>query len=180
MDLFQLDEIILMSKKQSKNSVEVPKLLMRVEVQRFSNRKYEYKEELGGLILKRRLRSAMGFPTHYGAILNTKALDGDELDVFLIYQGGLELNTLLYVYPVCSIILKTEDGTEEKIFCIPSEKISHVKNNISDLSDLDKHFVKQVEHFLENYKELDDGKFCRVVRWCDLDETLEIIKKRSL
>lgn len=169
-----------MSSKKSKKALKLPRLLMRVEVQKLSNRKYEFKEELGGLVLKRRLRSAMGFPTYYGAILNTKALDGDELDVFLIYEGGLELNTLLYVYPVCSIILETEDGIEEKIFCVPSEKVSHVKSDIADLHHLKQLFINQIEHFLTNYKELDEGKYCRVVRWCDLKETLSIIKKRTL
>src|SRR6266513_2229520 len=51
-----------------------------VEIPSGSRNKYEYDEELGGIVLDRRLFTAMAYPADYGYVEGTLAEDGELLD----------------------------------------------------------------------------------------------------
>ena len=49
-----------------------------VEIPSGSRNKYEYDQELGGIVLDRRLFTAMAYPADYGFVEGTLAEDGDQ------------------------------------------------------------------------------------------------------
>ena len=55
-----------------------------VEIPSGSRNKYEYDEELGGIVLDRRLFTAMTYPADYGFVEGTLAEDGDPLDALVL------------------------------------------------------------------------------------------------
>src|SRR6185437_961661 len=55
-----------------------------VEIPSGSRNKYEWDEELGGLVLDRRLFTAMTYPADYGFVEGTLAEDGDPLDALVL------------------------------------------------------------------------------------------------
>ena len=57
-----------------------PEVVVFVEIPGGSRNKYEYDEELGGIVLDRRLFASMAYPTDYGFVEGTLGEDGDPLD----------------------------------------------------------------------------------------------------
>ena len=55
-----------------------------VEVPSGSRNKYELDEELGGIVLDRRLFTSMSYPADYGFIEGTMGEDGDPLDALVL------------------------------------------------------------------------------------------------
>src|SRR6185312_4302431 len=55
-----------------------------VEIPSGSRNKYEYDEALGGIVLDRRLFTAMAYPADYGYVEGTLAEDGDPLDALVL------------------------------------------------------------------------------------------------
>ena len=55
-----------------------------VEIPSGSRNKYEWDSKLGGLVLDRRLFTAMTYPADYGFVEGTLAEDGDPLDALVL------------------------------------------------------------------------------------------------
>ena len=55
-----------------------------VEIPGGSRNKYEYDEDLGGVVLDRRLFTSMSYPADYGFVEGTLAEDGDPLDALVL------------------------------------------------------------------------------------------------
>ena len=54
-----------------------------VEIPKGSRNKYEYDADVGGITLDRFLSSSVVYPTDYGFVPQTLALDGDTLDALI-------------------------------------------------------------------------------------------------
>ncbi len=70
-----------------------------VEIPSGSRNKYEYDEELGGIVLDRRLFTAMTYPADYGYVEGTLAEDGDPLDALVLVSDP--------TFPGCRIRVRT-------------------------------------------------------------------------
>ena len=57
-----------------------------VEIPGGSRNKYEWDDELGGIVLDRRLFTSMSYPSDYGYVEGTLAEDGDPLDALVLRQ----------------------------------------------------------------------------------------------
>ena len=55
-----------------------------IEIPGGSRNKYEWDEEAGGIVLDRRLFTAMSYPADYGFLEHTLAEDGDPLDALVL------------------------------------------------------------------------------------------------
>ena len=55
-----------------------------VEIPKGSRNKFEWNEDIGRIVLDRYLFSSVVYPTDYGFIPDTRAKDGDELDVCVL------------------------------------------------------------------------------------------------
>src|SRR5260221_1095915 len=69
-----------------------------VEIPRGSRNKYELDKERGVLVLDRVLYSSVHYPTDYGFIPETLALDGDALDALVVVDEP--------TFPGCRIIAR--------------------------------------------------------------------------
>jgi inorganic pyrophosphatase len=75
-------------------------------------------------------------------------------------------------------ILKMEDegGVDGKVLAVPTDKILPIYKNWQKPEDLNELQLKTIAHFFEHYKDLEPGKWVKVLGWEGKDAaTQEII-----
>lgn len=125
-----------------------------IEIPRGSQNKYEIDKETGMIALDRVLHTAQAYPFDYGYVPQTLWDDGDALDVVLLTTYPLLPGILVRARPVA--ILPMVDGGEadEKVIAVPADDPRFA--DIQDLKDVNKHTLKEIAHFFETYKKLQD------------------------
>ena len=144
-----------------------------IEIPKGSRNKYEYDFELNKIRFDRMLFSSMLYPADYGFVPETLALDGDPLDVLVLGHEPTFPMCVMEVKPIGVFHMTDEKGPDEKVICVPvSDPIWNKKN---DLSDLNPHRLKEIEHFFKVYKDLEKKKV-DVGGWGNADEACKIFK----
>ena len=128
-----------------------------VEIPKGTRNKYEWDEELGGIKFDRLLYSAATYPTDYGYLRDTLALDGDELDVLVCLTEPTFPGCLIPVKPIGMFVMRDEKGPDEKIICVPPN--DPIWSSMADIHDISPQLRNEIEHFFQVYKDLDhEGK----------------------
>lgn len=136
---------------------ELPNLInVIVEIPKGSKNKYEIDKESGLIKLDRAMKSAQDYPFDYGFVPQTLWEDGDALDVVLLTTYPLHPGILVEARPVA--VMRMIDGGEgdDKIIAVP--KNDPRWEEVQDLADINKHTVKEIQHFFETYKTIDKKK----------------------
>lgn len=142
--------------------------------------KYEIDTETNLLYVDRFLPVAMRYPANYGFIPQTKADDGDALDALVLTRFPVAVNSIIPSRAIGVLIMEDEKGMDEKIIAVPGDKIDPFYSKIKDISDLDELTLKQISHFFEKYKDLDKGKWVKVMDYKNTEEAKKLIKKFTL
>jgi len=145
-----------------------------VEIPKGSRNKYEYDFELKKIRFDRLLFSSMMYPADYGFIPETLALDGDPLDVLVLGSEPTFPMCVVEVKPIGVFHMADEKGPDEKVICVPVS--DPIWNRLDDLSDMNAHTVKEIEHFFQVYKDL-EKKRVDVGGWGDANEAYDIVLK---
>jgi inorganic pyrophosphatase len=133
-----------------------------IEIPKFSKNKYEIDKRTGLIALDRVMHTAQDYPFDYGFVPQTLFDDGDALDVIVLTTYPLALGVLVRVRPV-AIMEMTDGGTrDDKVVGVPVDDPRF--DNVQDLADLNKHFLKETAHFFETYKKV-QNKAVRVGSW---------------
>ena len=139
--------------------------IVLVEIPKGSNIKYEYDMESGFIVVDRKLFTAMYYPCNYGFILNTLEKDGDPIDVLVLGETPFAPLSLIKVIPIGVLQTEDEEGHDSKIVAIPTSNIDPSFSTVSDIKDVPQHLKDQIKHFFEHYKELEKGKFVKILGW---------------
>ncbi len=153
---------------------EVESFDVLIEIPKGSRNKYEYDFKLKRIRYDRMIFSSMMYPADYGFIPETLALDGDPLDVLVLVTEPTFPGCVMEVKPIGVFHMEDEKGPDEKVICVPVS--DPVWNTIKDLSELNPHLIKEIEHFFQVYKDLEKKKV-DIGGWGNLDEAIDIIKK---
>ena len=127
-----------------------------IEIPKGSRNKYEYDFQLKKIRFDRLLFSSMMYPADYGFIPETLALDGDPLDVLVLGTEPTFPMCVMEVKPIGVFHMADEKGNDEKIICVPVS--DPIWNTLNDLSDVNPHQIKEIEHFFQVYKDLEEKK----------------------
>ena len=73
------------------------------------------------------------------------------------------------------LIMEDEAGGDEKLIAVPSVKLTQRYANVNNYSDLPEITLQQIEHFFARYKDLEPGKWVKIVRWGDADEARRLV-----
>ena len=125
-----------------------------IEIPAGSRNKYEYDFDLKRLRFDRLLYSNMRYPADYGFIPETLALDGDPLDVLVMFSEPTIPGLVVEVKPVGIFYMSDDKGQDEKILCVPVS--DPIMNKLNDINDINEHFKKEIEHFFQVYKDLEN------------------------
>ena len=137
--------------------------------------KYEIHKPSGALVVDRFLYTAMRYPGNYGFIPHTLSDDGDPCDVVIANQRGLMPGAVLAVRPVGVLKMQDEAGGDEKIIAVPVPKLTRRYEHVHNYSDLPDITLMQIQHFFEHYKDLEPGKWVKVLGWGDAAEARDLI-----
>ncbi len=146
-----------------------------VEISMGSDCKYEYSEELETIVLDRVLFTTMKYPANYGMILDTKAKDGDPLDVLLISSAAIQPGIVVKCRAVGLAEMKDEEGIDDKVIAVPVNEVDPNSETISDINDVPQFQKNQFRHFFEHYKELEKGKFMKFIGYKDREDAIKVI-----
>jgi inorganic pyrophosphatase len=137
--------------------------------------KYEMHKPSGALVVDRFLYTAMRYPGNYGFIPHTLSDDGDPCDVVIANQRGVVPGAVVAVRPVGVLKMQDEAGGDEKIVAVPVPKLTLRYAHVHDYTDLPDITIRQIQHFFEHYKDLETGKWVKVVGWGDAAEARDYI-----
>jgi len=137
--------------------------------------KYEMDKESGALVVDRFLYTAMRYPGNYGFIPHTLSGDGDPCDVLIANTRAIAPGAVMNVRPVGVLVMEDDGGQDEKIIAVPSSKLTQRYDRVMNYTDLPEITLKQIEHFFEHYKDLEPGKWAKIIRWGDQAEAHRLI-----
>lgn len=137
--------------------------------------KYELDKETGAMFVDRFLHTAMHYPGNYGFIPHTLSGDGDPVDVLVLGQVPVMPGAVMRSRPVGVLVMEDEAGEDEKILAVPVDKLHPYYANVSTYKELPEILLEQIAHFFTHYKDLEKGKWSRILRWGDADEAGRMI-----
>jgi len=145
-----------------------------IEIPKFSKNKYEIDKETGIIALDRVMHTAQDYPFDYGFVPQTLFDDGDALDVVLLTTHPLAPGILVKARPVAVMEMTDNGERDDKVVAVPTEDPRF--DDVHDLADLNKHFIKEMTHFFETYKKV-QNKEVVVGAWHGKDEAMAAFEK---
>ena len=123
-----------------------------IEIPKGSNNKYEVDKKTGLIKLDRANYSAAAYPFDYGFAPQTLWDDGDPLDVIVLTTYPLLPGILVTVRPVAVMEMIDSGDSDYKVIGVPVD--DRRWDDVKDLADLNKHMLREFQHFFETYKVL--------------------------
>ncbi len=139
--------------------------------------KYEMDKESGAMFVDRFLHTAMYYPCNYGFIPHTLSQDGDPVDAAVLAQVPVTPGVVIASRPIGVLIMEDEGGIDEKILCVPVDKLHPYYSNVGSYRDIRPILLEQIAHFFEHYKDLERGKWVKVQRWGEAEEAQTLIRE---
>jgi inorganic pyrophosphatase len=134
----------------------VDDVIVFVEVPSGSRNKYELDDELGVVVLDRRLFTSMAYPADYGFIEGTLGGDGDPLDALVLVGEPTFPGCRIRGRVVGVFHMTDEKGADEKIILVPLRDPAWMR--VHDIHDIPSEFRDEIEHFFQVYKDLEEKK----------------------
>lgn len=127
--------------------------------------KFEVDKESGAMFVDRFMGTAMHYPCNYGYIPCTVAGDGDPVDVLVVTPFPLIPGVVVRCRTVGMLRMQDEAGEDAKLIAVPVSKLTPLYEGIKAVEDLPELLRKQIVHFFEHYKDLEPGKWVKVLGW---------------
>ncbi|GAA4473977.1 inorganic diphosphatase [Gluconacetobacter asukensis] len=147
-----------------------------IEIPQGSSVKYEIDKDSGAVVVDRILFTPMAYPAAYGFIPGTLADDGDPADALVLIPAPVVPGAVIRARPIGMLRMEDESGQDEKIICVPHDKVHPHYSKVEKLEDLPEITLQAIEHFFTRYKDLEKGKWVKVTGWAGREEAGEIIK----
>jgi inorganic pyrophosphatase len=148
-----------------------------IEIPQGSSVKYEVDKESGALVVDRFLFTPTAYPAAYGFIPGTLAEDGDPVDVLVLVPAAVVPGAVVRARPIGLLRMQDEKGNDEKIVCVPHDRIHPEHSRIETVEDLPVITRKAIEHFFSRYKDLEEDKWVKVSGWASREAAEEEIRK---
>ena len=127
-----------------------------IEIPKNSPNKYEVDKETGLIALDRANYSSAPYPFDYGFVPQSLWEDNDPLDVVLLTTSPLVPGILVEARPVAVMrVIDCGEG-DDKIIAVP--KSDPRFDDVVNLDDINKHTIKEIQHFFETYKAIEGKK----------------------
>ncbi len=146
-----------------------------VEIPKGSNIKYEIDKENGILRIDRKLLPSIFYPDNYGFIPQTISGDGEAEDVLILGEMTIMPVAVINTRPVGVLITEDDKGEDSKIITVPSLIVDPTLSEIQDIEDINPNFRNLVEHFFLHHKDLEEGKFVKILGWKNRANAFDII-----
>ena len=138
--------------------------------------KYEMDKAAGTLVVDRFLHTPMRYPGNYGFVPHTLSEDGDPIDVLVANTRPIVPGAVINVRPIGVLRMEDDAGGDEKILAVPVPRLTRRYEHVHNYTDLPRITLEQVQHFFEHYKDLEPGKWVKMLGWGDADEAKALIR----
>ncbi|MCF8494227.1 MAG: inorganic diphosphatase [Rickettsiaceae bacterium] len=139
--------------------------------------KYEIDKESGAIFVDRFIQVAMFYPCNYGFIPHTLSGDGDPVDVLVLSNYPVIPGAVMKCRPVGVLMIEDESGVDEKIIAVPIDKVDISFSNVKDINDVNNDVKLRIKHFFEHYKDLEKGKWVKILGWEDIKKAKSLIEE---
>lgn len=140
-------------------------IMVVIEIPQGSSVKYEVDKDSGAVMVDRFLFTPMAYPAAYGFVPGTLAEDGDPVDALVLVPSEVVPGSVIRARPVGLLRMEDEAGPDEKLVCVPHDKISPLWSGVQEVADLPQITRDSIEHFFTHYKDLEKGKWVKVTGW---------------
>lgn len=127
--------------------------------------KYEVDKETGAIFVDRFMGTAMHYPTNYGYVPQTISGDGDPVDVLVITPYPLIPGVVVPCRPLGILMMEDEAGQDGKVLAVPTTKVLPIYSHWHKPEDLNPTRLNTISHFFEHYKDLEEGKWVKILGW---------------
>lgn len=149
------------------------KITVYIEIEQFSNIKYEYDKIKKELYIDRILDDPFVYPYSYGFIPNTLAEDNDELDVLILSNKKIKNNKYYDVYIIGALVMEDEKGMDEKILCVLEDDYK----KMNDIYNIDDEIKNEINYFFSNYKKKSINKWSKVIGFINKELSIKLYEK---
>ncbi|MCD6011480.1 MAG: ipyR [Flavipsychrobacter sp.] len=153
-----------------------------IETPRGNQNKFNYDPGLDLFRLKKTLPMGMAFPLDFGFIPNTIAEDGDPLDIMAFMDQRAYPGCLVQcrIIGIIEAMQKEKNGKQirnDRVIGVADCSILYA--DLTDIKDLNKQMVKEIQTFFENYNK-NEGKEFKLLHWRSAEKAIEAIKKHTI
>lgn len=145
-----------------------------IEISKGSKNKYEIDKETGLIKLDRAMKSSQDYPFDYGFAPQTLWEDDDALDVVVLTTYPINSGILVRVRPVAVMYMIDGGEGDDKIIAVPVNDPRW--DNVKDLADINEHTLKEMKHFFETYKKI-ENKVVEISGFEGRDKAIEAVEK---
>jgi len=131
---------------------------------------YEVNKETGAMYVDRFMSTAMHYPCNYGYIPHTLAGDGDPVDVLVLSPVPLITGVVVRCRPIGMLKMEDDAGDDTKLLAVPVDKLTPLYRSIQSARDLPDATTAQITHFFQHYKDLEPGKWVKIIGWLGPEE----------
>ena len=151
------------------------KMTAIIEVPENGYVKYEIDKETGLLRVDRILHTPVAYPANYGYFPGTLGDDGDPLDCVVVCNAPLRPGVMIDVHPIGALLMEDQAGGDEKIICVPRDRIDPYYENVSYTEELPQILRSKIEYFFAHYKDLEPNSWSRIIGWADRETADKLI-----
>lgn len=141
--------------------------------------KYEIEKDYDAVFVDRFMATPMFYPANYGYVPQTLADDGDPLDVLVVTPYPVIPGSVIRSRPVGILEMSDEAGKDSKVVAVPHSKLTTLYDHVQDITDLPELLRNQIQHFFENYKDLEKGKWVKVDKWEGVEAARAAVEKAA-
>lgn len=127
--------------------------------------KYEVDKDSGAIFVDRFMLTAMHYPCNYGYIPQTLSEDGDPADVLVLTPFPIQIGAVVRCRAIGVLEMDDESGGDAKLLAVPIDKILPIYTHWQKPEDMNPLRLKTIAHFFEHYKDLEEGKWVKVLGW---------------
>lgn len=131
--------------------------------------KYEIDKDADAVFVDRFVATPMFYPANYGYVPQTLSEDGDPLDVLVVAPYPVMVGSVIRSRVIGVLNMTDESGVDAKLLAVPHTKLTKLYDHVQEIGDLPELLIKQIEHYFENYKKLEAGKWVKVDGWADAE-----------
>ncbi|OGY16190.1 MAG: inorganic pyrophosphatase [Candidatus Chisholmbacteria bacterium RIFCSPHIGHO2_01_FULL_48_12] len=148
-----------------------------IEIPIGSSVKYEVDETTGELKVDRFLYNSFAYPFNYGYIKDTKGGDGDPMDAVVLSSQPVVPRVVIMCHAIGVLATQDEGGEDAKVIMVPTAKIDPLYGSFQDIKDVPQALLNKIKHFFEHYKDLEPGKWIKIIKWQNAEAAEDLIAK---
>ncbi len=152
-----------------------------IEIPEGSKIKYELDEKTGEMTVDRIVPTAMNYPMNYGLVEGTLGQDGDALDALVFISAKIVPGVVIKCKIIGLLEMEDEAGIDHKLVCVPATtKIDPICGAWESLADVPEAKKREIRHFFEHYKDLEEGKWVKLKDWKSAETGETLLQKSKI